>query len=59
MMVAAPVLSGAAELNDFIASLPLQLNTIFTNEGGPMCRECPSPIVVLESDATHMAKVAA
>ena len=55
IMIAAPVLSGAIELNDFIASLPLQLNTIFTNEGGPIGRECPSPTVVLESDATHVA----
>lgn len=59
MMIAAPVLSGATELNDFIASLPLQLNTIFTNEGGPFCTEGPLPTAVLESDATHVAQVAA
>ena len=59
MMIAAPVLSGATELNDFIASLPLQLNTIFTNEGGPIGRDCPLPTVVLESAATHVAQVAA
>ena len=45
MMIAAPVLSGATELNDFIASLPLQLNTIFANEGCLVCRLSPRQLL--------------